>query len=189
MGRCVLGSLGKTAAWATIVGAIFTVITFFHVSNDRSEESDPSALISNDESKSTPVVRENSNEPPRASVVSTSPSDSVASNSSNASTASNSYVREAEIRTRFEAAIGIPGTSTRGSALQQLAMKASDLGFLPISFEIASKIPGTSTRSKTLSYVANKAAESGNLQLAIQIAEKIPNTSSRSQTLREISEM
>ncbi|MCY4002684.1 MAG: hypothetical protein OXF33_03120 [Rhodospirillales bacterium] len=166
-----MSNLGRAAAIATIVGAIFTAATFFYISDETVETGVPSASTGRSEGQTGPNVHEE-NEP-----------------KANAITESSHDVDEAEIRTRLDAARKIPGMSSRSRALQRLAKKASDFGFLSTAFLIASEIPGMSTRSATLSYVAKKAAKMGDLELAIRIAETIPGMSTRSQTLSEISEL
>lgn len=163
--------LGRTAALATIVAALFTVATYFKGSDERVEADTPSASASLRESQTGNIARKSNGRTPSTS------------------TEMNHDVREAEIKIRFVAARKIPGLSSKSDALQELAKKASDLGFPDTAFVIALEIPSISTKSATLSYVAKEAAKSGSVKLAIRIAEKIPSLTTKSQTLREISKM
>ena len=169
--RVELAFLGKAAAVATIVAAVFTVAAYFNIPEEKIETTAPSVSANVHESRTGPIVRKGNGQRP-----------SVSTEISN-------DVREDDIKIRFVAARKIPGTSTRSDALRELARKASDLDYFHTAFAIASEIPGTSTRSATLSYSAKKAAKSGNIELTIQIAEKIPGTTTKSKTLAEISKM
>ena len=196
--RVVLTNLGKIAAIATIVGAIFTVITFFHISKEPTETSVPptppnlnqgqtGSMAIFDEAPETPV-------PPVSSNVSQGKTDSIVCKDNRprqntTTTESSSYVLEFDLMTRFNAARKIPGPSSKSKALQKLSKAASDLGCFDMAFTIALDIPSPSTKSKTLRYVAIGAKTLGELKLAIRIAEAIPGPTTRSKTLSDISEI
>ena len=197
--RAVLSNLRQIAAIATIIGTIFTVATYFSFSDEPAETGVPPASTDVSKRQAAPTVP--SDEPAEIVVPPVPASTNLSQRQTgptvgedngrqtDAAAASNPDISEAEIRIRFDAARKISGPSTKSRTLQQLAKKASDLGFLGTAFTIALEIPGPNTRSNTLGYVARMAKKLGELELAIRIAETIPGPNTRNKVLSEISEI
>lgn len=165
--------LGKAAAIATIIAATFTIIEFYS-SPPLSEVVDSSSYVNEAEEASVNEARNR-----------TLPGD----NDLFRHELSENNITENEIKVRFGAAIKIPGSSTRGEALKELAERSANFGYFDTAIEIAENIPGSSIRSLTLSNIAKLISKTGNIELAIKAAKRIPGSSTRNSTLHEISKI
>ncbi|WNO10083.1 hypothetical protein [Teredinibacter sp. KSP-S5-2] len=164
--------LVKSAAVATIVAAVFTVATYFDNDNDVLIGIFPSPAIESDDWQ--PPVNPHYPESDIAIEEKVDPNKREMSPTE-------------VIRAKHQAALRIPSTVSRSSALKQLSEKTADLGYFKESYEIGLDIPSTVSQSSALKYLSVKVANSGDIEFAIEIANKIPSSVSKSNALKEIS--
>ncbi len=89
-------------------------------------------------------------------------------------------ISKSQIMERLDVVLGIPEVNNKSKALEDLAKKSADNGYLNIALNIAQQITDTKTKSSTLSYVSYMAAKAGDLELAVKIAEKVPGSTTAS---------
>lgn len=167
--------LGKSAAIASIVAAIFTVAAYFSNNKDNIV-TDVSAniAVNNDKKKFIEIEKKQT----REELVEPKVSTHVINDES-----------EKKIRTNYEIALMIPGTITKNDRLEELAKEAITLGYIDTAYEIITDISGTITRSSMLSELAIAIAKTGDMKFALKVANEIPGTITKSNTLEEMSRL
>ena len=174
-----MNTLGKSAAVATIVAAIFTVAAYF--------SGDQKVIIERvvEVEKTNQKVKIESAGNKTAAPIEVQPytkTETVAANEK-------SSKLESSIKARHKIALKIPGSITQNSVLEKLAKKATDLGYFDTAFKIALDIKGSITQNSTLSYLAIATAKSGNIEFASDIANRIRGSITKNSTLEQIVNM
>lgn len=173
-----MNTLGKVASVATVIAAVFTVLTYYE------SHSLDNALKENEKE----FQREHLPRDDNLVSETVSPTKLTKEGADGSICQQSDYTRD-DFQVKFEIAKMIPGSTSQNEALEGLGKKAAQVCYFDLAYTIGKSIRGSTTKSDTLSYIAIKAANSGNLSLAAKIADSIPGSTTKSRTLKMISEI
>lgn len=164
--------LASAAAIATIIAAVFSVASYV--------DKDSTIIVFPPSKQETAYEQLEPKAPPREIELPTTAREKLDQEP---------IISNKQLMIRYDAALKIPGSSTKTSTLRDLAYRAIDSKNYKDAFTISKSIPGFTTKSSVLSNLATEIAKSGDIEFATIVAESIPGSSTKSSTLSKIANL